>query len=209
MLGVEAESNFGISPTYPKGHLARCTRCCCSTGCSCSISGSSIPRASFQRALVRNGRKAIAGEDSVGKPAKLDVLFCRDPIAEADHPENYQMPCRALSLEQLIKLIIVYELHGLNDIAVDTVERFANRLKARLDTEHAMRLLADPPLPAGSAAAVHAECTALGEAAGASSARNGGIGLRIFNGALGAVAWYQGKIEGKQRWYYNTLHLSA
>jgi len=25
-----------------------------------------IPRASFQRALVRNGRKAIAGEDSVG-----------------------------------------------------------------------------------------------------------------------------------------------
>jgi hypothetical protein len=59
------------------------------------------------------------------------------------------MPCRALSLEQLIKLIMVYELHGLNDIAVDTVERFANRLKGRLDIEHAMRLLADPPLPAG------------------------------------------------------------
>jgi hypothetical protein len=52
---------------------------------------------------VRNGRKTIVGEDSVGKPAKLDVLFCRDPIAEADHPENYQTPCQSLSLEQLIK----------------------------------------------------------------------------------------------------------
>jgi hypothetical protein len=32
----------------------------------------------------------------------------------------------------------------LNDIAVDTVERFADRLKGRLDTEQAIRLLADP-----------------------------------------------------------------
>ena len=103
-----------------------------------------IPRASFQRALVRNGRKAIVGEDSVGKPAKLDVLFCRDPIAEADHPENYQTPCQALNLEQLLKLMIIYELHGLNDIAVDTIERFADRLKGTLDTEQAIRLLADP-----------------------------------------------------------------
>jgi hypothetical protein len=88
-----------------------------------------IPRASFQRALVRNGRKAIVGEDSVGKPAKQGVLFCRDPISEADHPENYyQTPCQALNLEQLPKLMIMYELHGLNDIAVDTVERFADRL---------------------------------------------------------------------------------
>jgi hypothetical protein len=28
----------------------------------------------------------------------------------------------------LLKLMIMYELHGLNDIAVDTVERFADRL---------------------------------------------------------------------------------
>ena len=79
------------------------------------------------------------------------------------------MPCRALSPSWMSSFA--------NDIAVDTVERFANRLKGRLNTEHVMRLLADPPLPAGSAAAVHAECTALGAAAGASSARNGGIGL--------------------------------
>jgi hypothetical protein len=40
--------------------------------------------------------------------------------------------------------MIMYELHGLNDIAVDTLERFADRLKGRLDIEHAIRLLADP-----------------------------------------------------------------
>jgi hypothetical protein len=39
-----------------------------------------------ERALVRNGRKAIAGENSVGKPAKLDVLFCRDPIPRSGSP---------------------------------------------------------------------------------------------------------------------------
>ena len=107
-----------------------------------------IPRASFQPALVRRGHNAVTDEDSVGKPAKVDILFCRDPIDEADHPENYTThpgshtthgksyatPSRQpLSLGQFIKLMIVYELHGLNDIAVDTLERFADRLNTRSD----------------------------------------------------------------------------
>jgi hypothetical protein len=151
-----------------------------------------IPRASFPRSLVRRGHNAVTDEDSVGKPAKVDILFCRDPIDEADHPENYTThpgshtthaksyatPFRQpLSLGQFIKLMIVYKLYGLNDIAVDTLERFANRLKGRLDTEHAIRLLADPPLPAGFAAAVRPQRPAVGAAADAGSARSGGIGL--------------------------------
>jgi hypothetical protein len=39
--------------------------------------------------------------------------------------------------------MIMYELHGLNDNAVDTIERFADWLTGRLDTEQAIRLLAD------------------------------------------------------------------
>jgi FkbM family methyltransferase len=145
VLGVEAESNFGISPTYPNGHLVALHEILLQHRLLAFDMGfNRIPRASFQRALVRSGHKAVAGEDKVGKPAKLDVLFCRDPIDETDHPENYRTPSQHLSLDQLIKLTIVHELHGLNDIAVDTVERFAERLKARLDTEHAIRLLADP-----------------------------------------------------------------
>jgi hypothetical protein len=34
-----------------------------------------------------------------------------------------------LTLDRWIKLLIVYEVHGLNDIAVDMLERFADRLK--------------------------------------------------------------------------------
>ena len=65
-------------------------------------------------------------------------------IDEADRPENYRTPQETLGLEALLKLIMVYELHGLNDIAVDTVKRFAERLKGRLDVELARGLLADP-----------------------------------------------------------------
>jgi FkbM family methyltransferase len=145
VLGVETESNFGISPTYPNGHFATLHELLLRHRLLVfDIAFNRIPRASFQRALERSGHVAISDEDSVGKPAKVDVLFCRDPIDEADRPENYRTPQETLDLEALLKLIIVYELHGLNDIAVDTVERFADRLKGRLDIELATGLLADP-----------------------------------------------------------------
>jgi FkbM family methyltransferase len=145
VLGVEAESNFGISPTYPKGHFATLHEMLLQHRLLVfDIGFNRIPRASFQRALVRCGHRAISDEDSVGRPAKVDVLFCRDAIDEEDHPANYTTPPKSLGLEQLIKLIMVYELHGLNDVAVDTVDRNADRLKARLDVERATRLLADP-----------------------------------------------------------------
>ena len=44
----------------------------------------------------------------------------------------------------MIKVIIIYELHGLNDVALDTIKRFAKFLGERLDVDRAMRLLAIP-----------------------------------------------------------------
>jgi hypothetical protein len=41
-------------------------------------------------------------------------------------------------------MMIIYELHGLNDVALDTAERFAERLGARLDVDRAIWLLANP-----------------------------------------------------------------
>jgi hypothetical protein len=41
-------------------------------------------------------------------------------------------------------MMIICELHSLNDIALDTAERFAERLGARLDVDRAIWLLADP-----------------------------------------------------------------
>jgi FkbM family methyltransferase len=145
VLGVETETNFGISPTYPKGHFATLHDILLGHHLLVfDIGFNRIPRASFQRALARVNRRPISHTDRVGKPATLDVLFCRDAIDEIDHTENYLAPCRPLSLDQLIKMTIIYELHGLNDIAVDMVERFADRLGARLDVNRAIRLLADP-----------------------------------------------------------------
>lgn len=152
LLGVEAESNFGISPTYPRGHFATLHEMLLQHRLLVfDIGFNRIPRASFQRALVRNGRKAVKGFYRVGKPATVEAVFCRDPIDEMDHPENYTSAVgneathpQLLTSDQLIKLMIVYELHGLNDIAVDTIERFSQRLEGRLDCEHAIGLLADP-----------------------------------------------------------------
>ncbi len=158
VLGVEAESNFGISPTYPKGHFATLHEMLLPHRLLVFDLGfNRIPRASFQRALLRRGRKAIKSLYQAGRPATVEVLFCRDPIDEADHPENYAGAAgseratsdetarsQTLSPDQLLKLMIVYELHGLNDVAVDTLERFPDELKGRLDREHAVALLADP-----------------------------------------------------------------
>ena len=41
-------------------------------------------------------------------------------------------------------MMIIYELHGLNDIAVDTAARFRAELSPRLDVDRAIQLLADP-----------------------------------------------------------------
>jgi hypothetical protein len=103
-----------------------------------------IPRASFQRALVDKGMKPISEDYLVGRPATVDVLFCRDLIDEIDQPGNYQTPCRSFRLDQLIKVIIIYELHGLNDVALDTIKRFARCLGERLDVHRAVQLLAIP-----------------------------------------------------------------
>jgi hypothetical protein len=45
------------------------------------------------------------------------------------------------SVDQILKTMSIYELHGLNDIAVDTAAKFSNELGQRLDVERAVDLL--------------------------------------------------------------------
>jgi len=110
-----------------------------------------IPRASFRRALEGKGIRIDSQHDGFGKPAMVNVLFCHDLIDETDAPSNYHAPCKPFTLDQLIKTMIIYELHGLNDIAVDTAERFADLLGSRFDVERAIRLLANPDCRPGGA----------------------------------------------------------
>ena len=145
VLAVESETNFDISPTYPMGHFGTLQQLLLDAHLlTFDLSYNRVPRASFVRALASKGRTDRAALADLGKPATLNVLFCRDLIAEADHQENYSTPCEPSGVDQLIKMMIIYELHGLSDIALDTAERFADRLAERLDVDKAVNLLADP-----------------------------------------------------------------
>jgi FkbM family methyltransferase len=145
VVGLETETNFGVSPAYPKSHFGTLTELALENHLLVfDIAFNRVPRESFQRALVHKGVKPISKLDSLGRPATVNVLFARDLIDEVDHQSNYQNPCRPFSVSELIKSMIVCELYSLNDVALDTAERFADRLGAHLDVDRAVRLLADP-----------------------------------------------------------------
>jgi FkbM family methyltransferase len=145
VLGLQTETNFAVSPSYPKSHFGTMAELALENHLLVfDIAFNRIPRASYQGALIRKGLEPISELDALGRPATVDVVFSRDLIDEVDHPDNYQSPCRPFSLSQLIKSMIIFELHALNDIALDTAERFADRLGAHLDVDRAIRLLADP-----------------------------------------------------------------
>lgn len=145
LLGIETESSFGVSPSYPKSHLGTLQELLLEHRFLVfDLNFNRIPREAFQLALQREGRLPVLDRASVGKLATLDVLFCRDLIDEADAPENYRTPAEPATVDQIIKMMIILELYGLNDIAVDTAERFRRRLSERLDADHAIRLLANP-----------------------------------------------------------------
>jgi FkbM family methyltransferase len=145
VLAVETESNFGVSPQYPKSHLGTLQELLLQHKLLVfDLSFNRVPRARFQQALERKGLAPVRDNASVGKIATLNVLFCRDLINEEDAPENYAAARQSVSADQIIKMMIILELYGLNDIAVDTAERFRTQLGGLIDVDHAIALLANP-----------------------------------------------------------------
>jgi FkbM family methyltransferase len=142
VLGIDTESNFRVSPEYPKSHFTAISDILVEHGFTVfDLVFNRIPRASFTRALERGGIGDHANYD-LGRPATLNLLFCRDPIEERDAPQDNLLLSPALTADQIIKMMIIYELHGLNDIALDTAHRFTDSLAPRLDVERAFELLA-------------------------------------------------------------------
>jgi hypothetical protein len=121
VLGLQTETNFGVSPSYPKSHFGTLAEIALENHLVVfDFAFNRIPRASFQQALIGKGLQPIREQDAVGRPSTANVLFARDLIDEVDHPEHYQTPSRPLSVNQLIKSIIICELHALNDVARPT-----------------------------------------------------------------------------------------
>jgi FkbM family methyltransferase len=144
VLGMECESSFGVSPTYPDSHLGTVQRLLLKNHLLIfDLNFNRIPRASFQEALARKGLPPVLDQRGVGRPATLNVLFCRDLIDDTDHAENYTTPSPPRSVDRIIKMMVIYELHGLNDIALDTLVRFRDELSDRIDVDQAIDLLAD------------------------------------------------------------------
>jgi hypothetical protein len=77
------------------------------------------------------------------KPATLHMLCCRDLTAERSGSLYYEKLPPPPGVDQILKMMAIYELHGLNDIAVDTAVMFADELGRRVDVERAIDLLCD------------------------------------------------------------------
>src|SRR5262249_55419818 len=88
-LGVETETNFGISNVYPKSHFGTLAEILLKHHLLVfDLAFNRIPRASFRRALESKGIKMGSQHGGFGKPAMVNVLFCRDLIDETDAPSN-------------------------------------------------------------------------------------------------------------------------
>src|SRR5262249_13540725 len=99
-LAVETETNFGISNVYPKSHFGTLAEILLKHHLLVfDLAFNRIPRASFRRALESKGIKTDPRHGSFGKPAMLNVLFCRDLIDETDVPSKYHTPCKPFTLD--------------------------------------------------------------------------------------------------------------
>ena len=159
LCGLEVESNFGISCIYPKTHFGMMMSVALAHKLFVfDLEFNRVPTASFQEALALQYFDAVLDQISVGKPATLNVLFARDLIQETDHRELYESPLPALNIDLLIKQMAIFELYGLNDLAIDLGRRFATALGERLDIDKAVNLLTDPHCRvAGGRSAVRAK----------------------------------------------------
>jgi FkbM family methyltransferase len=141
ILGIECETNFRTSLAYPRSHFGEIHDIVLRHGLVLfDLNCNRIPRPVYQRQRRRRNLAPLPAEGN-GMPATFNVLFCRELPAERDGSLHYpQMPAPP-SVDQVLKAMAIYELHGFNDIAVQTALAFADELGARLDVERAIDLL--------------------------------------------------------------------
>lgn len=174
LLGIEFETSFNVGPDYPNSHLGTLQETLIPRGFLLfDLNFNRVPRASFRN--IRQSSGLVPAQ--YGRPATVNVLFCRDLISEADDG-LFGAPPRIPSLDEIIKIMIIYELHGLNDIAFDTATRFTSELRQRLDVERAKRLLLDE-VPAKCTAPVSVESSPQAENAKLSN-QNATLEARAF-----------------------------
>jgi FkbM family methyltransferase len=143
ILCVTAETNFGTSPVYLRTHFQAINEILIEHRLLVfDLNFVHTPRATYTEALTK-------------RPTTFDFVFCRDFVAEKDHPHHF-FDLRSEEpeppVDKIIKAMINFELHGLMDCAVDLAARFREKLQERLDVDEAVELLLAPaPYPRNTA----------------------------------------------------------
>jgi FkbM family methyltransferase len=141
VLGIECETNFRTSIVYPESHFGLIHGTVLRYGLVLfDLNCNRIPRVAYQQARRRRNLPALPPE-GCGMPATFNVLFCRELAAERDDSLYYSRMPPPPSLDQILKTMAIYELHGFNDVALETAAAFAKELGQRIDVERAMDLL--------------------------------------------------------------------
>lgn len=149
-LCVTTETGFGISPAFPRTHFQAVNEILVEH--RLLVFDVNIVRAARKSYVAARAERPLAEPDpltaiphlDVGSPGTLDVVFCRDFVAESANPKSYsfsQVPEAGLSVDSLIKAIINFELHGLMDCAFDLAVHFRERLQSRFNVDKATELL--------------------------------------------------------------------
>lgn len=142
---LELETNFSTSSIYPRTHFAAMNEVALANQLLLfDIEFCRTPTSTYQNALEHKGLPRIADHFSIGRPSTVNALFARDIIQEHDYPELYTKVARSIGYDDLLKQIVMFELYGLNDIAIDIFVRFAEYLGSTIDVAKAIDLLGDP-----------------------------------------------------------------
>jgi FkbM family methyltransferase len=152
VLGVETETNFATTRAYPDSPFAMVQAALLESGLVLfDLNFNRVPTASYHQARKVRGLPPLPAEGT-GKPQIFNVLFCRDLAAERDGSLFYKRPPPRPAIDQILKTIVICELHGLNDVAVDTALKFSAELGQRIDVERAVDLLCKAETPPSDAA---------------------------------------------------------
>jgi len=168
---VVTETGFNVSPHYPRGHFHAVNEILVEYGLfvfDLNVVRSPRPvyaEARLQHPLPKRDPRRDVPHLVVGGPRILDVVFCRDFVAEHTKPEQYPLSTvpGQPSLDEIIKAAMNFELYGLMDCAYDLVVHFRDRLQSRFKVEEALELLLIPPPHARNTADVVQCLTMLAE----------------------------------------------
>jgi FkbM family methyltransferase len=154
VLCVTVETNFGVSPVYPRTPFAEISDILVAHRLLVlDLNFVRAARPSYTAARAATPWPAAdpmhdSPDLDVGQPATFDFVFCRDLVQEHTSPQAYMTAQNAVTkptVDKLIKSMVNFELHGLMDCAIDIAEHFRPVLAQRLDVDRAIKLLLHRP----------------------------------------------------------------